>query len=127
MSLCRSTIYVRCSRNYRREERERNSLTILQDQVAFFRSSQSVADYDIVLPFCHPEYHRFVSPYGLLHGPYSIRRRCIAGRYVHRYSLDYILQFFANYASQPKAVVAGYLSFCIPIGRGDRDIQIDID
>lgn len=52
----------------------------------------------MIAPFCLPEYHdRNGNPHGNFKGAYSIRRRCITGRYVHTYVLDYTKQFINLY------------------------------
>jgi len=55
-------------------------------------------DHELISPFCLPEYHeRTGNPHGNFKGAYSIRRRCITGRYVHNYVLDYTKQFINTY------------------------------
>ncbi|OUM58982.1 hypothetical protein PIROE2DRAFT_64067 [Piromyces sp. E2] len=55
-------------------------------------------DHELIAPFCLPEYHeRTGNPHGNFKGAYSIRRRCITGRYVHNYVLDYTRQFINTY------------------------------
>jgi hypothetical protein len=44
-----------------------------------------------------------------LYGPYSIRRRCIAGKYVHEYLFDYIRDLYQQYSHYPKLVFAQLL------------------
>jgi len=43
------------------------------------------------------------------HGPYSIRPRCIAGRYVHEYAFDYVKDALNNYRGRSKVVFAQLL------------------
>jgi hypothetical protein len=55
-------------------------------------------DYEVILPFCHPSYHAFgKQTTGNFQGPYSIVARCIAGRMVHHYMLDYLRSFLHNH------------------------------
>jgi len=55
-------------------------------------------DHELIAPFCLPEYHeRTGNPHGNFKGAYSIRRRCITGKYVHNYVLDYTRQFINTY------------------------------
>jgi hypothetical protein len=58
----------------------------------------SCLDYEVILPFCHPSYHPLGKhPTGNFQGPYSIVARCIAGRMVHTYMIDYLKSFFYNH------------------------------
>jgi hypothetical protein len=55
-------------------------------------------DHDLLAPFCLPEYHpRTGFPFGNFKGPYSILRRCLTGRYVHQYAVDYTKDFIKTY------------------------------
>lgn len=55
------------------------------------------ADYEVGAAFCHPEYdHR--GAWSNFAGPYSMRRRCIAGRYVHEYVFEYARDFITHHA-----------------------------
>ena len=59
------------------------------------------ADYEVIAPLCHPEYDH-AGVWSNFAGPYSMRRRCIAGRYVHEYSIDYARDFINAY-DQPQS------------------------
>ena len=48
-------------------------------------------------PFCHPEAFPYPKAYGNFDGPFSIRRRCLAGEYQHNYILNYTRDFLAAY------------------------------
>jgi hypothetical protein len=62
----------------------------------------SCLDYEVILPFCHPSYHPLGKhPTGNFQGPYSLVARCIAGRMVHTYMLDYLRSFFQNHRHLP--------------------------
>ena len=85
-------------------------------------------DHEIVLPFCHPGKNfpslNFVywaigltngnSDYmgrafwlgGVFDGPLSIRRRCMAGDYVHSFAFDYLTQFYQHNQQTKKFAVA---------------------
>jgi len=55
-------------------------------------------DHELLAPFCLPEYHsRTGVPFGNFKGPYSILRRCLTGRYVHNYAVDYTKDFIKTY------------------------------
>jgi len=77
-----------------------------QDYGAKYQKRVSVADHEVIAPFCLPESHPLDKPYGTFDGPFSIRRRCMAGRYVHSYVFDYVDQFWNNYKDVPKFAVA---------------------
>jgi hypothetical protein len=47
-----------------------------------------------VQAFCNPEYDKY-QKWTNFDGPYSMGRRCIAGRHVHQYTFDYVEQVFA--------------------------------
>jgi hypothetical protein len=61
-------------------------------------------DHEIVTPFCHPEYDH-AGEWSNFYGPYAVRRRCMAGKYVHEYTLEHIWQFHDSYRSIPRARV----------------------
>jgi len=55
-------------------------------------------DHELIAPFCLPEYHdRTGNPHGNFKGAYSILRRCLTGRYVHKYGIDYTKDFIKTY------------------------------
>jgi len=55
-------------------------------------------DHELIAPFCLPEYHeRDGTPFSSFKGPYSFRRRCITGQYVHNYALNYTKEFIDLY------------------------------
>ena len=62
-------------------------------------------DHHLVEWSCHPEYDAF-GHYSNFVGPFSMRRRCIAGRYVHSYMFDYLKQAWTRYASRGVGRVA---------------------
>jgi hypothetical protein len=72
----------------------------------FYENSTHIyMDYDVVLPFCHYEYADSSGMYSNFRGgPYSIERRCINEKYVHRYTFEYMSQFMENYKKVPKFV-----------------------
>ncbi|KAJ2885985.1 hypothetical protein FB639_001659 [Coemansia asiatica] len=50
-------------------------------------------DYELTSPFCLPEYYPNVgNAFGNFKGPYSIKARCLYGRYVHDWAFDYLRQ-----------------------------------
>ncbi|KAJ2005560.1 hypothetical protein H4R26_001876, partial [Coemansia thaxteri] len=54
-------------------------------------------DYELSSPFCMPEYYPNVgNAFGNFKGPYSITARCLYGRYVHDWALDYVTQLRAE-------------------------------
>ena len=59
-------------------------------------SREHSAHYEVVAPFCHPEYDNR-GRWSNFAGPFSMRRRCIAGRYVHDYTIDYAKSFIQTY------------------------------
>ncbi|GAB4815444.1 hypothetical protein N2152v2_002490 [Parachlorella kessleri] len=57
-------------------------------------------DHELVAPFCDPEYHPITpdgEPYKIFQGAFSILRRCLRGRFVHRYNFDYMRSFLRSY------------------------------
>jgi len=67
------------------------------DVVYNYRTAISV-DHELISPFCLPEYHEtYKNPYSNFKGPWSIRRRCITGQYVHNYALNYTKEFINLY------------------------------
>lgn len=70
--------------------------------------ADALPDHEIVLPFCHSDYDNF-GQWSNLAGPYSIKKRCIAGRSAHDHTFDYVRQFAAAYnrAEVPWLLAAG--------------------
>ncbi|KAJ1891108.1 hypothetical protein LPJ66_007105 [Kickxella alabastrina] len=57
-------------------------------------------DYELASPFCLPDYYPNVgNPFGNFKGPYSITARCLYGRYVHDWALDYLGQLRREFRS----------------------------
>jgi hypothetical protein len=52
--------------------------------------------------FCDPNYNQADNPYTPFLGPYSIRRRCMHGKDVHDYQLEYGYKFWETYSDMPK-------------------------
>ena len=63
----------------------------------FVKKEFSGADYFVFLEWCNPEYHPMERTFGNFAGPFSILRRCLNGKHVHRRMFDYLLQFWDNY------------------------------
>lgn len=56
-------------------------------------------DHELIAPFCDGSYYPHQgSPFGNFKGPYSILRRCLWDRYVHRHTFDYLSQASEVYA-----------------------------
>eukprot|EP00833_Pecoramyces_ruminatium_P012455 jgi/Orpsp1_1/1186487/evm.model.d7180000050978.1 len=86
------------------EYKKRGYVTgIVDDQceswdVTFNRRIANSIDHELISPFCLPEYHEtYGNPYSNFKGPWSIRRRCITGQYVHNYALNYTREFINLY------------------------------
>ena len=88
----------------------------------------SKVDHQFVAPFCLDDSHPFVDPHGNFRGPFSIRRRCMHGKYVHSYAFDYLEQFWKNYDSQSKFSLVmlneGHESTGEVIGLVDDDLYL---
>lgn len=54
-------------------------------------------DVELVAPFCLPESYPLDDPHSNFQGPFSIRRRCLAGKYVHSYVYNYLAEFWQSY------------------------------
>jgi hypothetical protein len=52
--------------------------------------------------FCDPNYNQADNPYTPFLGPYSVRRRCLHGKDVHDYQLEYGYKFWETYSDMPK-------------------------
>ncbi len=103
-----------------------------------YQQQSSKVEHQFVAPFCLDDSHPLVDPHGntvllltfyidVFNGPFSIRRRCMAGRYVHQYVMDYLKQFWKNYDGLPRFVVTffneGHESTGEVIGLLDDDIH----
>jgi hypothetical protein len=67
-----------------------------------YQGKTSKVDHQFVAPFCLDESHPIGIKHSNFRGPFSIFRRCMSGRYVHSYALDYLAQFWNNYAGYPR-------------------------
>lgn len=79
-----------------------------QDWGMLYAGGPAIVDHQFVAPFCLPEYYPLENPYGNFQGPFSMRRRCLRGKPVHRYSLSYLKSFWDNYADVPKFGLAWF-------------------
>lgn len=70
----------------------------------FLKKEFQGMDHKVFLPWCNPEYHPFERTFGNFAGPFSILRRCINGKKVHRYIIEYLQQFWRHYKNWGKAV-----------------------
>ncbi|OUM59396.1 hypothetical protein PIROE2DRAFT_15088 [Piromyces sp. E2] len=75
------------------------------------RTKNYSLDHELLSPFCLPEYHeRYGNPYKNFKGPYSLRKRCITGQYVHNYALNYTRDFIKTYdGTNPWFFFSGYI------------------
>eukprot|EP00743_Colponemidia_sp_Colp-15_P001898 GILK01002068.1.p1 GENE.GILK01002068.1~~GILK01002068.1.p1 ORF type:complete len:669 (-),score=93.89 GILK01002068.1:132-2138(-) len=67
----------------------------------FVHRPPSNFDHDANYAFCHTDYHPITNPFGNFQGPFSLRPRCIDGRYVHRFALNYLRESMRQYRSYP--------------------------
>ena len=72
-----------------------NDCTDLTYDVLHASDARHSADYEFVAPFCDPEYDARGQWTNMV-GPYSMRRRCIAGRHVHDHAIDYARSFISQ-------------------------------
>jgi hypothetical protein len=70
----------------------------------FLKKEFEGMNHKVFLPWCHPEYHPYDRTFGNFAGPFSILRRCIRGKKVHSYILDYVRQLWKNYGPWGKVV-----------------------
>jgi len=86
-------------------------------------------DHELIAPFCLPEYHeRDGNPWGNFKGPFSLRRRCITGQYVHNYALNYTKQFIDLYDGKNpwffrSSYIEGHESSSEVLGLMDDDLE----
>ncbi|ORX57272.1 DUF229-domain-containing protein [Piromyces finnis] len=86
-------------------------------------------DHELLAPFCLPEYHeRNGLAYGNFKGPFSLRRRCITGQYVHNYALSYTKEFIDLYdGTNPwvfrSSYIEGHESTSEVLGLMDDDLE----
>jgi len=87
------------------------------------------SDHELLAPFCLPEYHdRDGSAYGNFKGPFSLRRRCITGQYVHNFALNYTKEFIDLYdGTNPwffrSSYIEGHESSSEVLGLMDDDLE----
>ncbi len=85
----------------------------------------SAVDHQFVSPFCLPEAHPLTHPFSNWNGPFSIRRRCLAGKYSHEYVFDYIQEFMHNYRYLIDILILNRLYF--PIRKIKFNITLNSD
>jgi hypothetical protein len=68
------------------------------------RATSTAYDHELLTPFCHPSYYSHDGhPFGNFKGPYSILRRCLFDRYVHRHTFDYLEGILSLYRQKAPA------------------------
>ncbi|CAG9331242.1 unnamed protein product [Blepharisma stoltei] len=70
----------------------------------FLKKTFSGMDHAVSFPFCHFEYHPMEKTFGNFGGPFSILRRCINGKYVHKHIFEYVDEFWMNYKNYGKII-----------------------
>jgi hypothetical protein len=70
----------------------------------FIKKVYEGLDHTVFFPWCHFEYHPLTKTFGNFGGPFSILRRCINGKHVHKHVLDYVRQYWKNYNEFGKIV-----------------------
>lgn len=69
------------------------------------RATSASYDHELIAPFCQPSYYPHDGhPFGNFKGPYSILRRCLYDRYVHRHTFDYIEGLLRMYRNQAPSI-----------------------
>jgi hypothetical protein len=61
-------------------------------------------DHEHIALFCDPNYNQADNPYTPFLGAYSVRRRCLHGKDVHDYQLEYGYKFWETYKDMPKVL-----------------------
>eukprot|EP00898_Chlorokybus_atmophyticus_P004661 jgi/Chlat1/5196/Chrsp33S05173 len=82
--------------------------TLEEDFSATYQLNVSKVDHEFVPPFCDPSYYVPGNAQGNFVGPFSVRRRCLHGKEVHEWVLDYLRLFWEAYADVPKFVRVGF-------------------
>ncbi len=59
-------------------------------------------DHELISPFCDINAASEKNAYSILVGSNSIRKRCLYGKNIYEYSLDYLRQFFEVYKNENK-------------------------
>lgn len=70
----------------------------------FLKKEFSGLDHVVFFPWCHPEYHPMEKTFGNFAGPFSIVKRCLNGKHVHKRIFEYIDEFWINYKDYGKVV-----------------------
>ncbi|GBG89577.1 hypothetical protein CBR_g49366 [Chara braunii] len=75
------------------------------------RTTSYALSHELLAPFCHPEYYPAVGhPFGNFKGPYSIRRRCLFGHYVHHHAFAWVNHMVSLYhKKQPFAFFNAFI------------------
>lgn len=65
-------------------------------------TSMTALDHEMLGPACLPPYYALEGhPYGNFNGPYSLKRRCAYGDYVHSWNFDFARRFLDVYPDRP--------------------------
>eukprot|EP01028_Stygiella_incarcerata_P013191 TRINITY_DN81607_c0_g1_i1.p1 TRINITY_DN81607_c0_g1~~TRINITY_DN81607_c0_g1_i1.p1 ORF type:complete len:731 (-),score=151.15 TRINITY_DN81607_c0_g1_i1:1238-3304(-) len=98
-----------------------------QDFSGKYQNKTSFIDHEFVPMFCLPEYYPIGNPHGNWVGPFSIRRRCLAGEQVHTYVFEYAQKFSKAYSDIPywmwMAFTEGHEGTGEVIGLLDGDVE----
>ncbi|PRP85778.1 hypothetical protein PROFUN_05970 [Planoprotostelium fungivorum] len=66
-------------------------------------------DHQFVSPICLDEVQPVVDPWGPIRGPFSLRRRCLGGTYLHNHLFDFFHKVDRAYPDLPKFGTATFL------------------
>ncbi|XP_075241866.1 uncharacterized protein LOC142336815 isoform X2 [Convolutriloba macropyga] len=67
-----------------------------------------ISNHDHRLTFCDPNFIETDDPFNPTKGPYSIFKRCMYGRQIHEYTLDYLFSFWQSYPDLPKLFMINF-------------------
>lgn len=97
---------------------------LCEDYSSNYLSTITSIDHENFATFCLPEAYPYDdAPLGNWNGPFSIRRRCLAGRHSHDHVIDYIHKFYDTYNDVPKFLWAAFIE--AHEGTGEVIRQVD--
>jgi hypothetical protein len=80
-----------------------------EDKVARLANTNTTWDHQFLSPFCLPEYLPVGDPHGNWVGPFALKARCMYGKHVHQWVLDYFAKFWRSYADVPRFGIAAFI------------------
>lgn len=80
-----------------------------QENDQFYNLDYVDHDHELSSLSCDPNYYNPEGAYSPKHGPMSFKRRCLFGKDVHDYQLEYLNKFWRVYSDMPKIFTSVFI------------------